>query len=315
MPELVLSKKLPSITPHAVGLLTELNNKYNTRQTYGRFEDADNDPFPVSFATYCNKTHTSASFLKFSSDTMKLLKSQLANSNAKGGYFLFADYTSQFKNYLSIFLVRNADGFIFQNEDQLYDVAPQLHIAIEKLAMACKINKDKFNLEGDHNYLSFIRTARQETSGYFITWISATALKKNTEYTDKLVQIIKNIELPNELLGYSEVTRDALQKTVYNHCRSVANGLVNLADLSEKLYGEGNANKIIDYATENDLQIDSEFTPDKQKLKKLYRVTVSSRDISLQFDQSSLNDTITIDQNRIIIESQELVNQIRNEAQ
>jgi len=313
-PDLILSKNLPPITNHATNLLGELSERYKQRETYGRFGDIINDPFPQHFGVYCNEAHTNASFLKFTVDAMNLLKGQLVNSNAKGGYFLFADYATQVKNYVAIFLVRNTEGFIFQNEDQLYDVVPQLHISIEKLAMACKINKDKFLSNGEGNYLSFIRTARQATSEYFINWISATALKKNTEYTDRLIEIIKNIELPKELYGYAEVTRDGLQKTVFNHCRSVANGLVNLADLSEKLYGEENVNKIIDYASEHNMQIDSEFTPDKQKMKKLYRVTVSSKDISLQFDQSSLNDTITIDEDRIIIQSPDLVQKILNEA-
>ncbi len=313
--KLVLSEMLPEVTDQATNLLTQLNDKYKTRTTYGKFSDDTTHPFPQHFEKYCKVRHTDKTFLAFTSNAMNTLHNQLRNSNAKGGYFMFADYTNVHGNFVSIFLVRDSDGFLFKKDDKpMYDVKSQLHIGIEKLAMACKINKDNY-LAGieDKNYLSFIRTNRQETSNYFITWIAATALRKNTEYTDRLVEIIKMIELPTELFGYPEVNRDNLQKAVFNHCNSVPNGLVNLEELSQKLFGDDNGNKLIDYAAEQGMIIDTEFTPDKNKLKKLYRVKVSSHDISLQFDQSSFNNTIRIDpkqQNIITIESEELAKKI-----
>lgn len=318
VPTLILSEMLPEVTPHATNLLLQLNDKYKTRETYGRFSEEEQHPFPEHFNTYCSQVMTDNTFLEFSRQAMTVLNQQLVNTNAKGGYFLFADYTTPYGSYLSIFLVRNAEGFLFQREQQqMYDVAPQQHIGIEKLAMACKINIAKYNdAADDSNYLSFIRTDRQNTAGYFINWISATQLKKNSDYTDKLVDIIKRVDLPLALEGYGEVNRDALQKAVHDFCTNRPNGTINLVELGTQLYGEEGSNRIIDYAEQNNISIDVEFTPDKTKLRRLYKVKVSARDISLQFDQSSYNDTVRInpDQpNTIIIESEDLARQIRSE--
>ncbi|MBS3915811.1 MAG: nucleoid-associated protein [Bacteroidetes bacterium] len=311
----ILSNELPTVNEHSISLVQALNEKYKSRETYGRFDPNQENTFPNKLQTYFQNVENNT-FLDFTTTTMNHLNEMVQLvPKATGGYFLFADYGTQYGNFVSIFLVRNTNGFLFKKEQKMFDVKPQTHIEIEKFAMGCKINKGRYlNQEG--NYLSFIRTDRQDTSKYFVSWISATALRQNSEYTDNLCTIINEIEMPAELDDQIP-TRDFFKKKVYDYCKNTPSGKVNLSELSVHLFGKGNENKIVNFAVERQLALDTEFRPDSNKLKRLYRVNISADGVTLGFDFSKFNNIVKLDpqkKNIIIIESQSLADQIRVET-
>lgn len=319
------SQKLPAISDQAERLLTALNEKYKEKEIYGKFSDVKEHSFPWHFEAYSKSKSNKTAFLKFSVSVMNLLATQLSNVGlATGGYFVFADYQISNDNFLAIFLVRNHDGFLFKEETgeneielEYIDVKDQLHIAVDKLAMACRINNNNFIKRNEQakNYLSFLRKGSLDASDYFILWISAIELRKNSEYTDALCDVIRGIDLPDELDG-AAVDRDILKKAVYEYSVSQPNNKVDLIELSKKIYGDDKPTKIIDYAQSLNLDISTEFTPDKQKLRKLYKVSISQDDITLKFDYKSWQDKkVAISGNKVIIDSHELVKKIQKEIE
>lgn len=330
---LISSNALPPITTQATNLLKALNEKYREKEIYGKFGNINSGTFPDFYNVYRTGPISASAFLTFTITAMNALTSQLANVNlATGGFFLFADYTFLNEDYLAIFLVRNTNGFLFQETNQqtnqqnasqqashYYDIKDQIHIGLDKLAMACRINSSKFANRAAHdgNYLSFIRKA-SEASDYFINWISAIELKRSSAFTAALCDIIRNIELPAELEGYDTVDRDSFQKAVFDYCSNLPNNKIDLVDLSKKLYGEEQGTKILNKAEQMNLEISTEFTPDKQKLKRLYKINVVEGDINLKFDYKSYADGIVkINSNttKVTIESPRLAAKIREEME
>lgn len=314
----ILSEYLPEVTLYASNLIGALNDRYKSRETYGKFDPAlaiDNQQvFPTHFRNYCGDI-SAENFLSFTTTSMGILQNCIQGVNAAtGGYLVFADYSTGHGSFTSIFLVRDASGFLFEKPegDNAFQVKPQLHIEMEKLAMACKINKERF-VDQQGNYLSFIRTNRQSTSNYFIDWIAAKELRMNSEYTDKLCDIIKLIEPLPEIDGQS-IDRNELQKKVYDYCTNSVNNKINLEMLGRELYGEGQESKLIDFAHEKGYQIDVEFTPDKNKLKRLYRLNITADNISLKFDYTAINTTVRTEGDTVIITSQRLVDKILREV-
>lgn len=314
----IKSPSLPTDQELGKKLTEKLIEAYKEKETYGRFNpELDNETetqqFPFIYKSFL-KDEQSETFLEFTKTVVDDLAKRAQSAGAKGAYVLFIDYSTQGGNFTSIFLVRDTEGFIFKkSNEEVYTIESLVRIDTEKLAMACRLNKGNILSAEAKNHLTFIRTPRQKTSDFFIDWLCATELHLNTEYTDTLVSIIKEIELP-EIDG-KKITRDELHAKVYELCKANPSRKINLIDLSKELFGDSKEGKlkIINYAAERGMMINTEFSYDGSSLNKLRIIQTTADNITVRFKFSDRNK-IRYHGDKIYIESAELVEALKREA-
>ena len=305
-----LSEHLIPVNTNAEELVKNLNERYiKLGITYAKFGDDPGNLFPNDYSTFHN-TQSTTNFIEFSRKTMGYLKSRVENiAPAKGGYLLFADYEESNK-YIGIFFIRNTKGMLFAKSGSDFIINDLQHIDLEKMAMACRINKDAYQT-ADIRYLSFIKRKNEPTSEYFIKWINADDRIDNKTDTLNLLKILADIPKPNDAAGVP-YSKEGLLEASYNFIKTLPGNRINLKTLSSEFFDDENI--IINYAEENNIKINSEFKPHSPSLKKFYSVKVKADDIEISFPATKFNDTIRLDQrsrNLVTIRSEALANKIR----
>jgi nucleoid-associated protein YejK len=84
------------------------------------------------------------------------------------------------------------------------------------------------------------------------------------------------------------------------------------------VYGEGNENYIMNFATANSFVIDPNFKIDNTTFKRLITIRAKVKGIELNVDYEKLNEQevdVDIEQGIIIIRSAELAKQINDQKQ
>lgn len=311
---LKLSSKCLAIDSIAIDLVTKLDSSYkNKTKTVAKFDEEDEGGFPDLYFEYRDNISDNT-FLEFSQKALRELKKIIsAQVKAKGGYLVFCEYKPARTTYTAIYLIRNTEGVIFERKeaDDSYHLFSLLHLDLDRLAFACKINIDKLQIDKDSHYLTLISKTKYEPSDYFNEWLAATSKLSSASFTKELLDMTSKLKLPEAEDGRI-FTRDEFRKVVYDYTTSVPDRNISIRDLSEKLYG--NEGYIQDFAIENDIEIDTEFKPDKRIMKKFISVEIKTDGIRMLFDRDKLHGKIRIDENNpsnVIITSEKFANELR----
>lgn len=311
-----LSSALLELDDNSLGLVNELNKRYTKLSvTYGNFNKIEPSVFQQEFCHFMDN-QSDISFLHFSKNTMHSLKDIVKrNAPAKGGYLVYADY-EDFGNFIGVFLIRNTNGKLFQKDaaTSMFKINSSLHIDFEKMAMACRINKD-IHLDNERRPLSFIKRGNDDISQYFLDWISTTDKEDNSTDTIYLNKMVNTISPPIDSSG-NIMERENFKEKIYNYVKSTPGKNVDLKVLGVAFYN--NESHFIDYAQMQNLPISTEFKANTQLLKKMINIKVKADYITLDFPEKLFNDKIRIDENdpdHIIINSFALAEKIRRELQ
>jgi nucleoid-associated protein len=310
-----LSSKLLPINQQSISLLEILVSRYSSSKTnirHGKFSDdiQDDEIFPTEFKDYISNV-SNESFIKMAKVTLYDLKRMVQNiSAAKGGYFIFADYTMRLEDFYAVFLIRNTEGKLVKKDRSTdsYQIDSIKHLDLEKLAMGCRINKGSY-LKSEGRYLSFTRK-NQDFSEYFTKWISAKELVDEELYTQALIDICQSIPLPLDIDG-EIMTRDKLKRKVFEVIKASSSSMLRLTMLDELLF-EGE-DTFYRFAQEKGITIDPEFKPSKKILKRLVNISVFEDNIKLEFNFDDFENKIKTDGNLVIIQSQKLADSINKE--
>jgi len=309
------SNSLLPINDESINLIETLDEKYiNTGIAYGIFKNGTTEFFPNRFYAL-NINHTNENFITFSKDAISKLTDQISNIGlAKGGYFVFADYQKNAVDFYSIFLIRNTKGILFKKNPatDAFLINPTTHIDLDKLAMACRINKTRYD-QDDGKYLSFIKNKLPDISEYFINWIAATEIESSSVYTSELYRLSSHIDRPL-LEDGNTMSLDQFRNNIHDYISTRPDGIVNLHNFGEHFYHD--SQYLINFLEGNEYIIDTEFKVDKRKMKKFIRVDVKADGIQLRFTRGEYNRLVRIDQNNpnvIIIESERFANKLREE--
>ncbi|HWK03768.1 MAG TPA: nucleoid-associated protein [Puia sp.] len=296
----------------AVRFVTELNKRYrNLRQSSGQFQSTVND-FPNHFQAY-HAGGSEEEFINFSRNTMPTLQAAVAATAAKGGYVVFADYTDVHR-FIGVFLIRNRQGSSVQKgtRDTTFVINETVHIDFEHLAMACRINKNRYTLNSG-GYLTFINS-RNIDSQFFINWIRAEELINNTEDTRKLLKILKEIDPPLDGNGRPFAQTDFLND-VYRFIKESPRGAeTDLKAIGQRFYED--ENKLTSYAEEHDITLNHQFKPDGSILRQFVNIKVKADHIDLVFPQTFLDERkieVYPNEGKIVINSRELIAAIQTE--
>lgn len=309
------SSELLEVDDFAEQLITELHTSVSSNSSIknAAFKDDETNSFTITLSEYLKDTNDD-NFLLFSK-SLDLLKEKVDKEFlAKGGYYLFSDYVVNSNRYISVVLLRKKSGINILKEGNTYKLDSAENINIEKIAMAARLNCNIFNLTGDERkYLSIITTQSDgEISEYFKEWILAAGMIKNTVNTERLMKIIKTIDLPYDDEG-NEITRSNFQRQVYDFVKSKSGSRVNIYDLGEHFYGSQAKTAIKDFADANQIILDPEFKAGT-KLKNLISIRASVPGIQLNVDFDKINENdVDIQSDHIIIRSKDLAKKINRD--
>ncbi|MGQ3012515.1 MAG: nucleoid-associated protein [Flavobacteriales bacterium] len=296
-----------------IKLITELNNRYKNRsETYGIFDEKEPTVFHRSFEQYYNN-QIEDEFIKFASESSQDLKLRIDSiSPARGGYLIFAHY-EQNRNFVGIFLVRNITSLSLRKntKSKKFDLDNVKHIDFENLAMACRISINSYE-KNEIRYLSFVNRRGDAMSQYFTRWISATDTETNEEDTNLLYKLLKKVPPPIDPATNKEMERELFFENVHSYIKGSKN-LVNIRNLSESLFNDENflSNQI----EKQELKINGEFKAHSRALKKFVQIKAKADGVDISFPFSALKKIVRLDEkdkSQIIIKSESLVKQIKN---
>lgn len=311
--ELDLSTEVLDMDDKAKDLVEELNKRYGSlRNIYATFDDDTENHFPLVFNTY-SKNQSKESFIDFSQKSAQNLRERIEGiAPAKGGYLVFTDY-EEHSRFVGVFLIRNVKGKLFVKDipNKKFKIDTPEHIDLEKMAMACRINKSFFE-SSQGRYLSFIKRANEEMSDYFINWISAKDTEDNKQDTEHLRTIIQNIKPPIKDDGVEMTTSEFLQAS-NSFIRNCPDKTVDLRMIGKTFYNDDDI--LIEYASKNHIPINSEFKADSDVLRKFISVKAKGDSISLEFPQKYWRTEVTVnnDHSKVIINSSRLAQNILDE--
>lgn len=302
------SSEMLAIDDFATKLAEELHNSISANSSIknAAFKEDETNTFTIRLNDYLDDS-TDDKFVLFSK-SLDLLKTKVEKQPfAKGGYYLFSDYSINGSRYIAVVLLRKKSGINIIKEGDRYTLDGAENINIEKIAMAARLNYDIFNDTGDdRKYLAIITTQSDgEVSEYFKEWVLAAGMIKNTVNTDRLMRIIKTIDLPNDEDG-NEISRSNFQRAVYEYARTNVGRRVNIYNMSEHFYGTDSRNAIKDFADANKIVLDPEFKVGG-KWKNLITIKVSVPGIILNVDYDKINENdVDVQEDLIVIRSPEL---------
>jgi nucleoid-associated protein YejK len=279
----------------------EKKDKDSVKSTEGAHEYVNK--FRVAMDEYY-KTKEDQSFIDFTKDVMKELERIIKDVwLAKGGYFVLADYDG----YLGVFLIRHREGMFFIKQGGTFRVNSTIGIDFEKMALACRIDKEKFAHE-EGRYLSFVSAKNEPISQYFTDWFSIKDVEDNRKDTINMMDILRDIDPPKD------TDKIEFMEDVYTEIKIAPDGKVNLKTLGSRFYGD--EQKVIDYAEKKNIQINHEFIADAKILKKFPFIRAKAEKIDIRFPRELYKNKIKLDQkkqNLIIIDSLLLANELRKQ--
>lgn len=332
--ELKVSHILSALNEEANVLIQRLTNTLFEKEDTlnGVLESAEESPFPKFLQQLVGEPITNETFLDFTQETMQTLKLGLQGvTAAKGGYFVFAEFDRVFQelgadwedepgdpqHFLAIFLVRDTDGLIFNrgSEDQTYKIQPTTYLNIEKLAMAAQIDVNKYLKEEQKSedqrkerYVKMIKHAKtqKEISEYFITWIGLEQGKSNRDLSNTFVEIVHELPRPvNQETGEVMNDHEFLQET-HAFLKSNPDGIVQVREYEQHFFGE--ETPVQDFATQNDLNLDTEFKYNKGVINSLNDFKVNGDGVNVKFSREHLRDGVIFTEgDTLVIHSPDLV--------
>ena len=313
--ELTRSEQLVDIDDNSIGLVSALNSTYNSDKVlYAVFDKSEGKYYPEKFAEYKESEQTDEDFISFTRSVIGNLETLIQPVTlATGGYFVFAEYTSNTNNFLGVFLIRDTEGKTLSKTENSFTIDSIEYVDTSNLAMACRINHGKYDID-EENYLSLTQLRQQEISEYFKNWISIEQIESSSEYTKQLYDIISQIERPVNPNTESEYEIETFRNLVYNYASSSPNKTVNLRDLSQHFYDDPNT--ISNYALENDIAIDTEFRYNQRQLKRFVKLEVNRDGINFRISRGAFDDKVRFveeDESQVIIESITFANALRTE--
>ena len=190
---------------------------------------------------------------------------------------------------------------------------PTIHIDFEKMAMACRINFEKFGAK-EGRYLGFIDVKKEEVSKFFNEWISSKDQEDNiTDTKHLLYDILKKIEPPKDEDGNPIQTELFLQE-VREFINGSPNRTVELKTISNQFYKDEDV--IPSFVQKSNITINSQFKADAGILRRFININVKAEQITLNFPPKYFNEKVRIEgenNNLVIIDSEALASKISHE--
>lgn len=310
---LYLSQEPVPLDERAYALTEKLNDIFDQKSDtlQGFFSSPEDALFPGYFQDLVEKEFEEAAFAHFSRESMQALQLSLQGvTGAKGGYLVFALYEIFDVRFLGIFLIRDVEGMIFEKGTEHFILNTVTYLNTDKLAMAGRIDINKFR-SGNARCLELIKhTKSQKTiSEYFIHWIGLDQAESSKNLTKTFLNLVEELPLPRQTESEQTMTETEFKEEVMHFAMSRPHKTIRLEEFDQEFYGnEGTTQNFIN---ENDIQLDQEFRFDQNTMKRFFNLRASAEGIGLQFNQKHLTSgMVVLEDDRIVIRSDALLEKL-----
>lgn len=250
---------------------------------------------------------TDIQYINFTQSTaQELMKILNLTAPAKGGFLVYAEY-EDYGTFSAVFLIRNRKGSRLIKSDNVYTISEQIHVDVDNLAMACRINNERID-EGEENYLSFINK-KSEDSKFFLIWICANEIIRDKDDTKALISLLRKVTPPK--VNGVDMSHADLCDSIYDHIKNSPKKEVSLEEIGLTFWED--TAYLLQESNNNEIVISSTFKPDNTELKKLVNLKATADSISISFPQELLNKKIIVENDTIVIQSQNLADKINSE--
>lgn len=312
-----ISQHAVPIDEKATDLVDRLNGTFFNKENVlnGYFSEEDSYQFPSLFKSAHEKGWGEAAFMSFAKQTIEILKLSLEGVvGARGGYFVYAHYQFEGRDYLGVFLVRDTDGLLFAKKDKRFSIQTITYLNTEKLAMACLVDLAHFK-DQKARYLQVVKHApsQKTISEYFLRWIGLEHSETSASMTERFLELMDHLPLPVNKETGSKLEADQFRTAALKYSTSSPHHSINIHEFDEHFYdGRGVVQNEI---RKHELALDTEFRADKKTLKKLDRFSFSDEKIRLTFTKGDYLErrVEVVDNNLVIIRSEQLARQIEEE--
>ncbi len=259
------NKNVEKLIVDILGLYEKMPSK-----SYGRFEKDDVAyPTPSIFRSVFQKK--AISFLTASIKLMDVLQS---TSNlvplAKGGFVVMAHVTNE--NNTDLFVVAMVNNVAGNAIDKkTFDVLETVHVELQNLRVAGKVNLTDWIAGGeDKRYINFLKYKGDKVSEYFKNFLGCNNDIVASKETRKLVDAVKLFAQTEKL---DEKSAADFYRRVNDYCRHCADqkDVLSLDGLSNAAWPD-QPKKLSDYLATEEIEISSDFIPDKRSLKSLIKI-------------------------------------------
>lgn len=285
------------IDGQAEALSEQVTNLFNrSGMTTGRFSNPEGSEegsqLPALLAKHF-KDDAFEDFEGFSKNcAAEYLKYLEPVEEAQGGLLWFNHYELHDTHFLYIVMLKRKQGIGLGADLSLSQVE---QIEMEKLHMALRININAWRAGDEGRYIAFrFGRAPKPESEYFTQFIGCDEPKVAAKETRKLVDLTSAF---CQSEGISSKQANEFKKVVSEHCQSKAEErepleIKQIANEVESRFSVEQANKFLEIAESDSFQMEKEIFVEKAALKKLTRLSGSSRALTLSFNSDLLGESI-----------------------
>lgn len=228
---------------------------------------------------------TKTTFKDFSIKALNHFVSKIKDeTNATGGFFLVAHFTSQKVPFLAVIMVNNMTNYDI--DETSLDIVEKATLDIEKVDVANILNLNKWKLN-DTTYLTFTK-GRKQISEYFINFIGCTLLTDSRHYSKNLKAAFNDFLVSEK---YSEEQKVTYKMNAYSYLKEKSKSKldINLTEFANSLFPE-NPETLYNHLTKEEYQINPTFKCDMGTFKDYQYIFYNGKDLNFRFHRSLIND-------------------------
>ena len=284
----------------AEAVSAQVTNLFNrSGMNTGRFSNPEGSDEGSQFPALLVKHFKDDAFVDFSSFTKDCAAEYLKHlepvEEAEGGLLWFNHYELHDTHFLYIVMLKRKHGIGLGADLSLSQIE---QIEIEKLHMALRINLTAWQSGDEGRYIAFrFGRAPKFESDYFTQFIGCDEPKVAAKETRKLVDLTSAF---CQSEGLPSKQANEFKKVVSEHCQVKAQDrepleIKAIASEVESRFSIEQANKFLEIADSETFKMEKEIFVEKAALKKLTRLSGSSRALTLSFDSELLGESVVFD--------------------
>ncbi len=253
---------------------------------------------------------TRTTFKNFTEYSLNLFISKM-KSNATGGFYLSAYFTSNSNRFLAIVMLNNTTNYDIDESN--LDIIEKMTLDIDKIDVANIINLTKRDLK-TNTYLSFTK-GRKQISDYFIEFIGCTKLTDSRHFSNNLKLAFNDFLIQEEYTNEQKIKlKISAHSVLYQKTKEKKE--IDIQEFCNILFPD-NPDKLRDFLSEEVREVTSNFRCDLSVFKDYKTIYFESSKVKFQFDRDLLDDiNIVYDKNEKSLKfknlDQSVINQIEN---
>jgi len=305
------TKELLPLNESSVFFIQQLNRSFSRDNiNYGTFKtESQSEKFRDEFKVLHENQYSEPKFIDFTVKLTEELSTLMTGIvGAKGGYLVYAEYTSMNVKYIAVYFVRDTERVLLQRDGDKFNVSKIENVDTDQLAMASRIVVEKYD-KSVHGYLQFIKNRQERVSDYFLRWIAAHHTINSRELTDKFVEILEALGVGYKEDGEKYESIDDFHKAVTTYVNGHPNNMINLRDIGTQFYKD--EEKLTKYAQDHEMDLDTEFRSNQTGLRKLYRLEFTHSSLVVKFSRGDWSrKTVKIVSDQVVISDKKLADKI-----